>query len=121
MSRSLLIALLIILLRGLNAQWEYLNDGRMAEYTSIDFIDESNGWMTYKNGLLTKTYDGGKNWEGIQLPDLWNLEKIKFVDIPRVVAEVVEDHHAREVETVDDIFAIDRDSRSRTRRLLEQR
>ncbi len=48
-------------------------------------------------------------------------EKIKFTDIPVVVTKVVEDHHAREVETVDAIFEIDRDSRVRTRKLLEQR
>jgi 1-deoxy-D-xylulose-5-phosphate reductoisomerase len=48
-------------------------------------------------------------------------EEIKFVEIPTVVAEVVEGHHAREVETVNDIFEIDRDSRSRTLKLLEQR
>jgi 1-deoxy-D-xylulose-5-phosphate reductoisomerase len=48
-------------------------------------------------------------------------EEIKFVEIPTVVAEVVENHRAKEVETVNDIFEIDRDSRSRTRKLLEQR
>jgi 1-deoxy-D-xylulose-5-phosphate reductoisomerase len=48
-------------------------------------------------------------------------EEIKFLDIPAVVAEVVEDHHAKKVETVGDIFEVDRDSRLRTRNLLEQR
>jgi 1-deoxy-D-xylulose-5-phosphate reductoisomerase len=48
-------------------------------------------------------------------------KKIKFVDIPAVVAEVVEDHRNKVVETVNDIFEVDRDSRSRTRKLLEQR
>jgi 1-deoxy-D-xylulose-5-phosphate reductoisomerase len=48
-------------------------------------------------------------------------EKIKFSDIPAFVAKVVMDHEAREVDTVGEIFAIDRDSRSRTRKLLEQR
>ncbi|MGB6339739.1 MAG: 1-deoxy-D-xylulose-5-phosphate reductoisomerase [Candidatus Aminicenantaceae bacterium] len=48
-------------------------------------------------------------------------EEIKFMDIAAVVTEVVEDHRAKEVETVNDIFEIDRDSRSRTRKLLEQR
>jgi 1-deoxy-D-xylulose-5-phosphate reductoisomerase len=48
-------------------------------------------------------------------------EEIKFFEIPAVVAEVVEDHHAKEVDTVNDIFEIDRDSRLRTRNLLKQR
>ncbi len=48
-------------------------------------------------------------------------EEIKFMDIPAVVTEIVEDHRAKEVETVSDIFEIDRDSRLRTRKLLEQR
>jgi 1-deoxy-D-xylulose-5-phosphate reductoisomerase len=48
-------------------------------------------------------------------------EEIKFLDIPAVVAEVVEDHHAKKVETVGDIFEVDRDSRLRTRKLLEKR
>jgi len=48
-------------------------------------------------------------------------EEVKFFDIPAVVAEVVEDFCAEEVETVDDIFEIDRVSRIQTRNLLEQR
>jgi 1-deoxy-D-xylulose-5-phosphate reductoisomerase len=48
-------------------------------------------------------------------------EEIGFSDIPAVVAEVLDGHEAREVATVGEIFAIDRDSRSRTRKLLEQR
>lgn len=48
-------------------------------------------------------------------------EEIKFFEIPAVVAEVVEDHRAEEVGTVNDIFEIDRDSRLRTRNLLEKR
>ncbi|MGD8539439.1 MAG: 1-deoxy-D-xylulose-5-phosphate reductoisomerase [Candidatus Aminicenantes bacterium] len=48
-------------------------------------------------------------------------EKIKFMDIPAVVTKVVEDHRSEEVETVDEIFAVDRETRSRTRKLLEQR
>ena len=48
-------------------------------------------------------------------------EEIKFMDISAVVTEVVEDHRGIEVETVNDIFEIDRDSRLRTRKLLEQR
>lgn len=48
-------------------------------------------------------------------------EEIKFFEIPDVVAEVVEDHRAKEVDTVNDIFEIDRDSRLRTRNLLEKR
>ena len=48
-------------------------------------------------------------------------EEIKFMDISAVVTEVVEDHRGKEVETVNDIFEIDRDSRLRTRKLLEQR
>jgi 1-deoxy-D-xylulose-5-phosphate reductoisomerase len=48
-------------------------------------------------------------------------EEIKFIEIPTVVAEVVEHHRPKEVETVNDIFEIDHDSRSRTLKLLEQR
>jgi 1-deoxy-D-xylulose-5-phosphate reductoisomerase len=48
-------------------------------------------------------------------------EEIRFIDIPVVVAEVVENHLAKEVETISDIFEIDLDSRSRTRKLMEQR
>jgi len=48
-------------------------------------------------------------------------EEIKFMDISALVVEVVEDHRASKAETVKDIFEIDRDSRSRTRKLLEQR
>lgn len=29
---------------------------------SIDFIDESHGWLTFSNGSIAKTIDGGKTW-----------------------------------------------------------
>jgi 1-deoxy-D-xylulose-5-phosphate reductoisomerase len=48
-------------------------------------------------------------------------EEIKFEDIPAVVIKVVEEHRAIDAETVYEIFEIDRDSRLRTRKLLEQR
>ena len=48
-------------------------------------------------------------------------EEIGFMDIPAVVAKVVEDHRAAKVESIEEIFEIDRESRSRTRKLLEQR
>lgn len=48
-------------------------------------------------------------------------EEIAFSDIPAVVTEVVEGHNGKEVNTVEEIFEIDRDSRLRTRKLLEQR
>jgi 1-deoxy-D-xylulose-5-phosphate reductoisomerase len=48
-------------------------------------------------------------------------EEIGFMDIPAIVTKVVEDHRARKVETVDEIFEIDQESRSFTRKLLEKR
>lgn len=48
-------------------------------------------------------------------------EEIGFMDIPAVVAKVVEDHRAAKVESIEGILEIDRESRSRTRKLLEQR
>jgi 1-deoxy-D-xylulose-5-phosphate reductoisomerase len=48
-------------------------------------------------------------------------EEIQFMNIPAVVMKVVEDHQAKKVETVSEIFEIDRESRSRTRKFLEQR
>lgn len=48
-------------------------------------------------------------------------EEIKFLDIPAVVIEIVEGHHPQKVDTVDEIFEINRESRLRTRKLLEQR
>lgn len=48
-------------------------------------------------------------------------EEIRFFDIPAVVMEIVEAFRAEEVETVGDIFEIDRVSRIQARNLLEQR
>jgi 1-deoxy-D-xylulose-5-phosphate reductoisomerase len=50
------------------------------------------------------------------------LEKrIGFGDIYTVVAEALEAHRPQDVKTLDDIFAVDREARERTRRLLQQR
>ncbi len=46
---------------------------------------------------------------------------IPFGDIPDVVRKVMDGHRPARVETVEDIFAIDREARSAARRLLGQR
>lgn len=48
-------------------------------------------------------------------------KRLDFGDIYTVVAEVLQAHKPQDVRTLDDIFAVDREARERTRRLLEQR
>jgi 1-deoxy-D-xylulose-5-phosphate reductoisomerase len=48
-------------------------------------------------------------------------KRIGFGDIYTVVAEALEAHRPQDIRTLDDIFAVDREARDRTRRLLQQR
>ena len=48
-------------------------------------------------------------------------KRIKFTEISDVVAEIVENHQKREVENLEDIFCVDRESREMTRNLLKER
>ena len=47
--------------------------------------------------------------------------KIHFLDIYKVVAEILENHQKREVISLEDIFEADRDARQRSINLLKQR
>jgi len=48
--------------------------------TSVDFVDDDNGWMAGSEGFLMKTEDGGLTWYSIPIPEEWNLEKIDFIN-----------------------------------------
>ncbi|MDH5386222.1 MAG: 1-deoxy-D-xylulose-5-phosphate reductoisomerase [Candidatus Aminicenantes bacterium] len=47
--------------------------------------------------------------------------RLRFMDIPEVVTEIVEGHQIRNMESLEDIFEVDRETRSKTRNLIEQR
>jgi len=47
--------------------------------------------------------------------------RLRFMDIPEVVTEIVEGHQVRKMESLEDIFEVDRETRSKTRNLIEQR
>ncbi len=47
--------------------------------------------------------------------------RLRFMDIPEVVTEIVEGHQIRKMESLEDIFEVDRETRSKTRNLIEQR
>ena len=45
------------------------------------FINETNGWIVGKHGLILRTKDSGKNWENIEIPDDWSdIVKVNFID-----------------------------------------
>jgi 1-deoxy-D-xylulose-5-phosphate reductoisomerase len=47
--------------------------------------------------------------------------EIKFTDISVLVREAVENHQKREVESLEDIFDVDREARGQTRKIMKQR
>jgi 1-deoxy-D-xylulose-5-phosphate reductoisomerase len=47
--------------------------------------------------------------------------KIGFLDIAKIVTNCVEDHDKREIESLEDIFTIDRETKLKTRNLIDQR
>jgi len=48
-------------------------------------------------------------------------QRIKFTDISDVVTRVVENHKKRNVQSLEDIFYVDRETREKTRNLLKRR
>lgn len=53
--------------------------------------------------------------------EMFLKRRIKFSDIADVVAEIVENHKKRKVESLDDIFEVDRETKQQTRNLLKKR
>lgn len=53
--------------------------------------------------------------------EMFLKRRIKFSDIADVVAEIVENHKKRKIESLDDIFEVDRETRQQTRNLLKKR
>ena len=47
--------------------------------------------------------------------------RLKFMDIPEVVTEIMENHQIMKVKSLEDIFEVDRETRSKTRNFIEQR
>jgi len=62
--------------------------GIESEPTAICFLDSKQGWLTFKNGYVAKTTDGGRTWCDLLDPrDVWHdqrwdtfFSKIYFVD-----------------------------------------
>jgi photosystem II stability/assembly factor-like uncharacterized protein len=59
----------------LSSQWKIVNDA----ISTIDFINDSTGWMAGNYGYLLKTEDGGKIWKDISLDKKWNFRSIDFI------------------------------------------
>lgn len=53
--------------------------------------------------------------------EMFLKRRIRFSDIADVVAEIVENHKKRKIESLDDIFEVDRETRQQTRNLLKKR
>lgn len=53
--------------------------------------------------------------------EMFLKRRIKYSDIADVVAEIVENHKKRKIESLDDIFEVDRETRQQTRNLLKKR
>lgn len=53
--------------------------------------------------------------------EMFLKRRIRFSDIADVVAEIVENHKKRKIESLDDIFEVDRETKQQTRNLLKKR
>jgi photosystem II stability/assembly factor-like uncharacterized protein len=47
----------------------------------VFFLNELNGWVTGKNGILLHTIDGGQTWEHIATGALQDLHDVEFSDL----------------------------------------
>jgi photosystem II stability/assembly factor-like uncharacterized protein len=68
----------ITMLSMLSGQWKIVNDGN--QINTIEFINDTIGWMAGNNGYLLKTENGGKTWMDISLNDKWNLNVLDFIN-----------------------------------------
>ncbi len=69
--------------------WDEQTDKNLkdARFRDVCFINEFNGWIVGKNGIILRTIDGGKSWE-VQAKNLTaaDLRKIAVIDASHAVA-----------------------------------
>jgi photosystem II stability/assembly factor-like uncharacterized protein len=81
MKRTILtLALYLLSLTNLIAQWEIINEGYGDEIIAIDFVNDDIGWLAGTNGILLKTYDFGENWTKVELNQNWYIRQIDFIN-----------------------------------------
>ncbi len=74
------LVLLIYLAAGYSqGRWELLiPSGTSNQMVSLYFLDELNGWSVGQYGTITKTTDGGLNWEIVGIEYLTDLTDVYF-------------------------------------------
>jgi photosystem II stability/assembly factor-like uncharacterized protein len=78
----LLASLLLCIQINLNAQWIPLNSGGSQNFTSIDFVNDTIGYVGGQgiiNPTLIKTIDGGTTWSNIAPNIIGNVSCVNFL------------------------------------------
>jgi len=74
------LVIFLSLFAHLQGQWEIWNEGVKGSINTIDFVNETIGWIAGTEGLLLKTRDGGESWHPIPLDKNWFIHNIDFVN-----------------------------------------
>ncbi len=61
-----------------NSQWRRVDSGSLAWLHSIEFVDETTGWIGGSNGTLLHSTDGGETWRKENFPTTDNIRDIAF-------------------------------------------
>jgi len=80
MKYLIILSFLFLMNLQVYSQWESLHDEGMNDFCTMDFVNDSVGWIAGYGGTLIKTSDGGKNWIPIPLDPNYNIDKIDFVN-----------------------------------------
>ena len=83
---SILIAVcaLVLIHTSLYSQWISQESGTGGFLWSVDFVDQNNGWIVYRDSVL-RTTNGGTDWikQVIGLPTTFGVQGVDFIDTQR--------------------------------------
>jgi photosystem II stability/assembly factor-like uncharacterized protein len=75
-----ILGILIIFYLPLYSQWQPLYEESMNDFCTMDFVNDSVGWVAGWGGTLIKTTDGGQTWTSMPLNPEYDIEKIDFIN-----------------------------------------
>ncbi len=73
---GVVLALLLSLTTGAQAQWRMQSSGTTASFRGIHAVDAETAWASGTNGTVLRTVDGGAHWQTCSVPR--GAEKLDF-------------------------------------------
>ena len=77
---KIIFIILIFFSLPLHSQWDALYDETINDFCTMDFVNDSVGWIAGWHGTFLKTIDGGKHWMSMALNPEYDIEDIDFIN-----------------------------------------